>query len=1305
MKIFLRTITAIGFCLVFLLTFTYGQSSHVPQDPVTLHSPNVAALGMYGEVPVSYFTGVPDIEIPLYTLKEKEITLPISLSYHASGFRPDQHPWWTGNGWSLQAGGVVTRIVHNLPDDDDDVIAGTDNTGIGFFFRHSALTTPSWSNASFIENTVIGNNSLNYLLDVEPDEFDFNFAGHSGKFYMDDAGVYHAEGDKGIQISLINPQSPIIPNFFPPAQNVLNNPFINANLDSFAGFIITTTDGTQYVFGGTNTAIEYSKDFFHEGTTTWIADSWYLTKIIGPDGSQISFSYQRGPFINQLSASIYQKSTSTTALNPISWYDFWNLGPPSCSSYNNPLAGGIFTGKLISPLYLSQISSEQATINFSMSPTNELGYPANFVTGPTVYPPGLSANGCGDPNNPFCPDNFYNLYDNFTHPTVAYPQILNNLIWEELDNIQVVKNDNSQVLEKWNFSYTHDPTQRLTLLNVQEQSGTGLLIPPYRFYYDQSLPLPGYFVNQNDHWGFWNGTAAVLSFDQYGQILNGTGYFSLRQPRPAYATAGILNRIIYPTSAVTTFLFEPNTYSSAVDSTQRWNPLILDPQDRYAGGVRIKQITTTDPNFPSQQKTKQYFYINNYSPATGFTGRSSGVLGTRAQYYWPNYTIRDVASNQATNITVFSTQSVLPASENSMGSHIGYSAVIEKNADGSVTQYQYTNFDNGHMDDPFITDLQPNSTPYVSYNSKALERGKLLSQTVYSASGLPLSSLSYNYTAQTTNPIKALKANRLFTCNGGTLSYDEGVAYEFYIYPFLPTTTTTVLYDNNGLNPQTSVKNTSYEGQHNFVSQETTTDSKARLVTTTYRYPFNVLAGIPTPGSTIAQPVSYLINNNIIGTPIETTQSKVLNGNDMIISASVKTYKGINITNPLGVAAITVKPALEYYFESSQPLLRSGYTNYSTWYNANGTTEVNQIDPHLVPRADYTNYDTRGNLAQFNDNATFIATPAQYFPHYSSYLWGYNKLFPIAKVENAGNINLTTEFYAENFEESTLSGVTTGSPHTGLYYLLAPSFTVNWTPPNSRGYVISYWYKSGGLWKYSGELPYTGTSYVIANGDGAYDDIRVYPKGAHMSTYTYSRLTGLTSSIDPRGKTDYYEYDDFQRLMNIKNVNGGVVSIAKSYVYNYPASINQTASWQDDGNTKCVVDANGNNTGEQLMEQVDNNVTSATYGSKQWRSLGMNGACPVTLTFTVTNHGTSGLLASFEGGPTGNINVNLPAGTNLTAPIPIYSNYTLVISPTGSPVNRVFILGNRSPTPAEPGASFNGVNITAGSADLNLIIN
>src|SRR5258706_16205672 len=51
-------------------------------------SPEAAGLGQYGNVPISLFTGTPSVSIPLYELKGNNLDLPISLSYNASGFKP-----------------------------------------------------------------------------------------------------------------------------------------------------------------------------------------------------------------------------------------------------------------------------------------------------------------------------------------------------------------------------------------------------------------------------------------------------------------------------------------------------------------------------------------------------------------------------------------------------------------------------------------------------------------------------------------------------------------------------------------------------------------------------------------------------------------------------------------------------------------------------------------------------------------------------------------------------------------------------------------------------------------------------------------------------------------------------------------------------------------------------------------------------------------------------------------------------------------------------------------------------------------
>lgn len=68
----------------FLLTFfafaSYAQppgNGYVTEP--TMPTPNAVSLGKYADIPVDYSTGVPNISIPIYTVTEGDLSLPISL--------------------------------------------------------------------------------------------------------------------------------------------------------------------------------------------------------------------------------------------------------------------------------------------------------------------------------------------------------------------------------------------------------------------------------------------------------------------------------------------------------------------------------------------------------------------------------------------------------------------------------------------------------------------------------------------------------------------------------------------------------------------------------------------------------------------------------------------------------------------------------------------------------------------------------------------------------------------------------------------------------------------------------------------------------------------------------------------------------------------------------------------------------------------------------------------------------------------------------------------------------------------------
>lgn len=113
-------------CFILLTVFLFSCYEVLAQQQLTKNtfgtlpkvipsSPEAGALGKYAEWPVSMYTGVPNINIPLYGIKIQGVDLPIGLSYHSGGVKVDDVSSWAGVGWSLTAGGAITRTVVGLP--------------------------------------------------------------------------------------------------------------------------------------------------------------------------------------------------------------------------------------------------------------------------------------------------------------------------------------------------------------------------------------------------------------------------------------------------------------------------------------------------------------------------------------------------------------------------------------------------------------------------------------------------------------------------------------------------------------------------------------------------------------------------------------------------------------------------------------------------------------------------------------------------------------------------------------------------------------------------------------------------------------------------------------------------------------------------------------------------------------------------------------------------------------------------------------------------------------------------------------
>ncbi|AZA51548.1 hypothetical protein [Chryseobacterium sp. G0201] len=85
--------------------------------------PSVSSLASYTDAPVSLATGVPDIQFPLLRLTsyDKNIAANLSLGYHPLNTNEAEAGSEVGIGWSMFAGGVISReVVDELDERYDD---------------------------------------------------------------------------------------------------------------------------------------------------------------------------------------------------------------------------------------------------------------------------------------------------------------------------------------------------------------------------------------------------------------------------------------------------------------------------------------------------------------------------------------------------------------------------------------------------------------------------------------------------------------------------------------------------------------------------------------------------------------------------------------------------------------------------------------------------------------------------------------------------------------------------------------------------------------------------------------------------------------------------------------------------------------------------------------------------------------------------------------------------------------------------------------------------------------------------------
>ena len=500
------------FLLLFVTAVMKGQDSNFENGAAQLPdfippSPTAYELGKYGQVPVGMFTGTPNISVPIYTYSGKSLSVPITLNYSSNGIKVDQMASWVGLGWSLNVGGVITRMVRDEPDELGDLFSPGDDLTKADFDNYDPVALQFLYDGQFEG------------VDTEPDLYMFNFMGHSGKFIL---GANH-------ETLLVIPQ-----------QAVKIEMTRGAGYD--VTFQVTTPDGIKYLFED----IEKTK-IFTDGSCGRSIDlrfpkitSWFLSRIIHPNGEEILFTYEPENYIYHpavtQSYTVFKRQT-----------DYFCPNSPSCEPPSEPLKTCKDRHEIIG-VRLSKISS------------NIPGAPEAIFTAGTVNP-------------------------NTTVSNAGSSYLL--------DRIKVEFPTTSQVIEQIDLSYHITGNDRVFLESTTFMDTSKI----FSFEYHNRDLLPARFSTSQDHWGYFNGKSNggyyIPKIDHESFADRGGD----KSPSGAHAGYGLLNKITYPTKGSNTFVYEPNTHWEFQYDPPRdiSHPVYLSTVSGSGSKVEFRDFTVIHP--------------------------------------------------------------------------------------------------------------------------------------------------------------------------------------------------------------------------------------------------------------------------------------------------------------------------------------------------------------------------------------------------------------------------------------------------------------------------------------------------------------------------------------------------------------------------------------------------------------------------------------------------------------------------------------------------------------------------------------
>lgn len=1071
--------------------------------PFNVTTPEVAQLIKSEIIPINYATGKAEYSVPIFEVKEGNITVPVMLKYSSNGVRVNQESTNVGLDWVLIAGGNVTKFVNDIDDNKYRVNHNTSsysNTYYDDYYGWLTEYTPSseWGQYVSKKGRLVNDNEIEYapdskitpaasnyeqVLDLAADHFIAIAPGLTSKFYLNKKTVQDSNWDP--RFINFGYRGHEVDGF---ANKVYVNKYDKFNISNIAS---TLWMGWKTVFQSACSNAIGNLDFYVS------QNNYALLKNRAKDYDQFHIVNAYG---NVYSFQTNDVNVQSSVEAPYSFIDYTKQSDKSMRStckmmLNNNYNIGINTWYLDSVLDVT--TNRKVTFKykeFSQTYNKIADYEKgkgigssfilNYGNGSSI----ISYPSVGSFEvTKYSQNSLYHYVEeiNWSGGKVkffydfgrsdAFDDNQSGVSKKALSQV-IVYDLNGQIIKKVKLGYsyfkntqvTSDLDVRLRLDNVAFYDKNDTFLYNYIMEYNTNV-LPSKGTSEatkkyRDLFGFFKqpttGEYPKTYYNIVGQKFR-FGNFPLSNytlldgdldiTPDSNASLGMLKKIITPTGGYHQFFYEANKF-------------LMNNQEYNGGGVRLSEQRINDG---VTERKLSY----RYTDQNGVTSGRTGNLPSHVNYREGEYYDSQSNSGAAGYATMFQSQQNM--SETDDGSFVLYEKVTEEEAGKGKVAFTFTGFSDypniyPHLEDhtagAYYSKFLP-IDPYIKNRSQL--RGKLKTKEIYAeGASFPSQveindyklgkdvSTNFNVSFQQAYILKPTWSLIIDNTPENLLLYKRTLRNNFSsINDFTEEQTTHEYFGaapvlNNGIPVSYNYQETSFLMTKQNVNH---TDGSASEIT--YSYPLN-------------QGLQYLTGLNVIATPQQTSIIKKRNSTDAgrYISRLYRVY-------PYSQAEADTKT-------SGLPLPVEVFS-----------TNIEENLP--VQEMTYDKYDNKGNLQQFTLKNGMSTTV----------IWGYNQNHPIAKIEGAK---------LSDIDPSLITAIVDASNTDAAA-----------APNNNESALLS-----------------------------ALDNFRnnTALKNYTVTTFTFDPIIGVRSITSPTGDRENYKYDDAYRLEKILDKSEKVL---KEYKYGY----------------------------------------------------------------------------------------------------------------------------------------------------------